>query len=83
MNEVNARKTPVSADHAWELFRKAEKVFVDKGKKVLKFVPDDTNKDVLLKEAIGRSGTLRALTIRVGQRYYVGFQVDMYKDLEV
>jgi len=72
---------PISEEEAWGMFSDASRVLVARGKNVLEFVPDKTNKAALLKEAIGRSGTLRAPTLRVGQMYYVGFQLDMYQRL--
>ena len=81
VTEVNARKEPISSDQAWGLLSKSQKLFIAKGKKVLEFVPNDDNKSAIIKEAIGRSGKLRAPTIKIGNLYYIGFQVDMYAQL--
>ena len=81
VTEVNARKEPIASDQAWELLSKSKKLFIAKGKKVLEFVPEAENKAAVLKEAIGRSGKLRAPTLKIGDLYYVGFQVDMYAKL--
>jgi len=63
------------------LLSKSSKLFIAKGKKVLEFVPNANNKSAIIKEAIGRSGKLRAPTVKIGDLYYVGFQVDMYAQL--
>lgn len=81
VTEVNARKEPIESEQAWELLSKSRKLFIAKGKKVLEFVPDADTKVTVLKEAIGRSGKLRAPTIQIGDQFYVGFQVDMYAEL--
>jgi len=79
--EVNARKVPIESEQAWDILSKSKKLFIAKGKKVLEFVPDETNKEEILKETIGRSGKLRAPTVQIGDIGYVGFQVDMYDNL--
>lgn len=69
---MNARKVQYTADDLAALFDGAEEVVVAKGKKVLTFDPArDT--DALFAEALGRSGTLRAPTLRVGKRFLVGY----------
>ena len=55
---------------------------VAKGKKVLRFnmkkdAPDD---DELLGVILGRSGSLRAPTLRAGTKLLVGFSADFYGD---
>jgi hypothetical protein len=59
----------------------AEHIFVGRGKKVQEFVPDDGQKDDILKVCLGRTGNLRAPTARVGKRIYVGFNEEMYQTL--
>jgi len=59
----------------------AEHLSVGRGKKVQDFVPDDRQKDEILKVCLGRTGNLRAPTARVGKRVYVGFNEEMYREL--
>ena len=39
----------------------------------------DTNKEAILKAAMGPSGNLRAPTLRLKDRFVVGFHDDFYK----
>lgn len=69
---VDARKIKYAEADLGVLFQGATEVVVAKGKKVLSF---DPRKDAaaLAAEALGRSGTLRAPTIKVGKRYLIGY----------
>jgi hypothetical protein len=48
---------------------------------VLEYSPEPDQKEAILKDAIGRSGNLRAPTIIVGSDCYIGFNADMYDEL--
>jgi len=54
---------------------------VAKGSKLIEFSTDDANRFEVLKIAIGRSGTLRAPTIKVGDTWLVGFNKDAYENI--
>ena len=41
--------------------------------------PDASDSADLLKKVIGPSGNLRAPTLKVGERYLVGFNPDLYQ----
>ena len=71
--EVDAKKEVITIDDAWSFLQSAETVYVASGKKTLKYTPSGDNKDELLKKATGRTGNLRAPTLRVGKDLYVGF----------
>lgn len=58
----------------------ASGISVAKGKKVLNFVPATDDKDVILQQAMGPSGNLRAPTYRVKDRFIVGFNAELYED---
>jgi arsenate reductase-like glutaredoxin family protein len=77
----DARKNVIKADGAWEMIAKVESLSVGRGKKVQTFLPDEENKDEILKVCLGRTGNLRAPTVRSGKRMYVGFNEEMYKEL--
>jgi hypothetical protein len=79
--EVDAKKVTLQAEEVWEKLQRAEKIFIAKGQKVLMYVPGQKNKDELMYNVLGRSGNLRAPTIRVGNTYYVGYNEIMYKEL--
>lgn len=67
---VDAKKIRIGSDDLAELFAGAQEVVVTKGKKCENFQPDD---EALVSAALGRSGNLRAPTVRVGKRYLVGY----------
>jgi len=75
---VEARKQKIADDDAWELLSGAEKIVVGKGKKVVTFNPKTDSKEDILKSCLGRTGNLRAPTLKIGNMLVVGFNEDMY-----
>ncbi len=71
----------IKADGAWELFQQADSIYVGRGKKTVSFTPDAATKDEILKVSLGRTGNLRAPTLRVGKSIYVGYNEEMYGEL--
>ncbi len=53
---------------------------VAKGKSVETFQPNEEVRESLLKAVLGRSGSLRAPTIKSGGIYYVGYNDALYSD---
>ncbi len=70
---MNARKQRIGAEEAWQMLSQAKDVYVVNGRKIQHWQPDETNKEAILAKAIGRSGNLRAPTIKVGNTYIIGF----------
>jgi len=54
---------------------------VASGKKIVEFEPDTANKEDMLKKITGRTGNLRAPTLKCGNIFYVGYNTDMYEQL--
>ena len=52
-----------------------------RGKKTVMYTPGSESKEEILKVSLGRTGNLRAPTLRVGKNMYVGYNEDMYKEL--
>ena len=78
---VDARKQRYGAEDLAEVFAGAEEVLVAKGKtKVLRFSPEELGSEDFAKAALGRSGNLRAPTIRVGKRFLVGYSQQAYEE---
>ena len=77
---ADARKETLRGDEAWQLLEKAEEIAIAKGKKVLRLEPKKDGKEAVLAEALGRSGTLRAPTLRLGSRYLVGWSEPLYAE---
>lgn len=77
----DARKNVIKEDGAWELIAAVKSLAVGRGKKMQNFEPADGLRDEILKVCLGRTGNLRAPTLRIGNKLYVGFNEDMYQEL--
>lgn len=77
---VDARKETMRAEDAWQLVQHAGEIVVGKGKKVLRLQPQQAGKEAVLAEVLGRSGTLRAPTLQLGERFLVGWSEPMYAE---
>ncbi|HFE66534.1 MAG TPA: hypothetical protein ENJ93_04650 [Chloroflexi bacterium] len=78
---MNARKQRIGAEEAWQMLSQAKEVYVVNGRKIQHWQPDETNKEAILAKAIGRSGNLRAPTIKIGDSYIVGFNEALYEEM--
>ncbi|MDD2468837.1 MAG: ArsC family (seleno)protein [Desulfobulbus sp.] len=76
---VDARKEALAGEAAWQLLSTANEILVAKGKKVQTFNPRVDAKEVILAAALGRTGTLRAPTLRIGDQFMVGFGEGLYR----
>jgi hypothetical protein len=77
---VDARKTKFGAGELAGLLGDAKEIVVAKGKKSLLFkVGKDLDWDEVEGVALGRSGNLRAPTVRVGKRVLVGYSDDVWE----
>ena len=79
--EVDAKKEVITSSDVWSVLSAAETIFIASGKKTLEYVPDDSNREEIINKATGRTGNLRAPTLRRGKRLYVGFNQEMYETL--
>ncbi|MBT3178686.1 MAG: hypothetical protein HOG03_22080 [Desulfobacula sp.] len=79
LKRINAGKDKIGTDEAWELIKTYKTVVIGKGKKFHVFKPVEENREQILKEAIGRSGILRAPSIKVGEKLIVGFNDEMFE----
>lgn len=61
------------------MLSQAKDVYIVNGRKINHWQPDESNKEAILAKAIGRSGNLRAPTIKVGDAYIVGFDEGLYE----
>ncbi len=78
---MNAAKDTVKIDGAWDLLSGAKKIYVASGKKILEFDPATADREELLKKATGRTGNLRAPTLRKGDVFFIGYNEEMYSTL--
>lgn len=65
-----------------KLVREASRVSIAKGSKVTTFAMDEgrPDDDTLMSLMLGRTGNLRAPTVRVGDTLLVGFNEEMYEE---
>ena len=76
---VDARTNRIDAEQAWDMVNSATRISVAKGKKVIHFDEIvDAQADVL-KKIMGPTGNLRAPSLKVGDTYIVGFNLDLYE----
>ena len=75
---ADARKASLAEEEAWQVLSAAREIIVAKGKKRLVFDPRRDSRETILKETLGRSGTLRAPTLRIGDRLLVGYNDELY-----
>lgn len=78
-NRTDARKEKMEAAAVWELMGGAERIVVAKGKRVETFVPTEDSQESILKVVLGRSGSLRAPTVRTGDVFLVGYNAALYE----
>ena len=77
----DARKEKIDENNAWKIISQFDTVHIGKGKKTLTFTPSPENKKEILKAAMGRSGNLRAPTIKTSEAIIIGYNEDMYSQL--
>jgi len=58
----------------------SEQITVARGKKVYSFDQVADKQEEVLKRIMGPSGNLRAPTLRIGARFVVGFNLEMYEE---
>ena len=75
---ADARKASLAEEEAWQVLSAAREIIVAKGKKRLVFDPRRDSRETIHKETLARSGTLRAPTLRIGDRLLVGYNDELY-----
>lgn len=78
---VLANKVKFDRDASLALLDGVSTVMVARGKKLLEFKMADADTDELASVILGRSGTLRAPAMRVGDTFVVGFHAEGYEGL--
>ncbi len=76
---VDARKQKITTEAAWEILGSAKKLVVGRGKKFQVFDPEKDDKESILKACLGRTGNLRAPTLKINDQVVVGFNDAMYE----
>ncbi|MXY28953.1 hypothetical protein F4Y59_12440 [Candidatus Poribacteria bacterium] len=78
-SRTDARKEKMEAAAVWKLMGGAERIVVAKGRRVETFVPTEDPQESILKAVLGRSGSLRAPTVRTGDVFLVGYNATLYE----
>jgi len=81
VESVEARRRKIAHEDAWELLKNAAEIVVGRGRKVLRFIPASDSKEDILKAVLGRTGNLRAPTLKVGECFFVGYNDEIYAAL--
>jgi hypothetical protein len=76
---VDARKQKITTEAAWEILGSAKKLVAGRGKKFQVFDPEKDDKEIILKACLGRTGNLRAPTLKINDQVVVGFNDAMYE----
>ncbi len=80
--DVNAKTQPLPDEKAWQLIADANKVYVASGSKIIEFDPATADKTAMLKLITGRSGNLRAPSLKLGNDFYIGYNTEMYEQIK-
>ena len=75
---VDARKEALAGEEAWRLLAGVQEIVVANGKKHLRLDPGKDGKEEILKQTLGRTGTLRAPALLIGNRLLVGYSETLY-----
>lgn len=80
VEEYNAQKIPYKQFEAEQIILENDTVFVTSGKKISEFSCTE-QKDEIMAKILGRTGNLRAPTIKIDRTLYVGFNAEIYNDI--
>ena len=64
------------------MVNEVSQIRVAKGKRTLTFDPQRDDQEEILKSILGRSSTLRAPTLRIGSDLIVGYNDDLYQQIQ-
>ena len=78
----NANKEKLDQEEVERLLVQVKKVKVAKGKKILTFDNLRNEHKQILDSILGRSGTLRAPTLQIGDQLIVGYNEELYQNLQ-
>ena len=78
----NANKEKLNQEEVERLLVQVKKVKVAKGKKTLTFDNLRNERKQILDIILGRSGTLRSPTLRIGDQLIVGYNEELYQNLQ-
>ena len=77
---VNPGKNPIIEEEAIVLINSFKKIFVAKGKKVLKYTSMHDDKQKVIKAALGKTGKLRVPAVHFEDTIYIGYNNIIYQN---
>lgn len=78
---VNAAKDKIAGEAIWDMLSQGSRIVVAQNKKIRQFDPAKDQKQDIVAAVSGRTGNLRAPTLRIGSIFYVGFNEELYQGL--
>lgn len=63
------------------MLKDASQIYVGRRGKYSQHLPDENSREEIMSLVMGRSGNLRAPTLRVGDAILVGFSKEMYESI--
>lgn len=81
VEEVNAAKNTITEENVWGQVGDARELVVASGKKILRYDPASADREEVMAKITGRTGNLRAPALRIGDTYYIGFNVELYEQI--
>ncbi len=82
MSYGDANKERLGQDQVEALIDQVSQIKVAKGKKILLFNPLKDDRSQIIKAILGRSGTLRSPTLRIGNGLIVGYNQEVYQQVQ-
>ena len=82
MSYGDANKERLGQDQVEALIDQVNQIKVAKGKKILLFNPLKDDRSQIIKAILGRSGTLRSPTLRLGNGLIVGYNQEVYQQVQ-
>ena len=82
MSYGDANKERLGQDRVEALIDQVSQIKVAKGKKILLFNPLKDDRSQIIKAILGRSGTLRSPTLRIGNGLIVGYNQEVYQQVQ-
>ena len=83
MKSQTSASKKLGLEDAVDLLKKSKRVFIASGKKVERHTLNKgADLEAIANQMLGRTGNLRAPTLRVGKDLYVGFPKGGFEELE-
>lgn len=75
---MNAKNQSIAGEDAWQMVAGADTIYVASGKNIVELDLTTAGKEEVLPKITGRTGNLRAPTLKRGNVFYVGYNAALY-----